>query len=358
MIEKIKELLLPSALKNYKDDFARDNFIFMGYLIYLGLAFNIPFTVIAFLGNATLPIKASAVEYLIFFLLSACIRFNYRHEMSKNGTVSLYVWSSVLLMYTAIIFIIDGLNRNPFSFLFFLILVSLLTHDAWGRIIAFDALFSLFFAIAIIVNRSGDERAFGLLHLSMTFVAVVFLSGWRLRDRIMYMSTSETANMKAEHDVLTGILNRRGGEHLIDTFIRNEVPGTFIIIDVDDFKHINDTYGHAVGDETLKMVAMKLKSTFRDSDVIMRMGGDEFIVYAVGMADMGHVEGRLMSLKEALYTVTPDKEQQDHVTASIGAIINLGSYSGYQAVYTAADKLLYSVKMGGKDGFKFSDKEA
>jgi diguanylate cyclase (GGDEF)-like protein len=135
------------------------------------------------------------------------------------------------------------------------------------------------------------------------------------------------------------------------------MPGAFAIIDVDDFKHVNDTYGHAAGDEVLKKVAATLQTSFRESDVVMRMGGDEFVVYAVGMADIRNVEGKLEQLKAQMHKIILDDQGRDYVTTSVGCIINLGSYPDYEAISQEADKLLYSVKIEGKDNFKCSDKE-
>ena len=168
------------------------------------------------------------------------------------------------------------------------------------------------------------------------------------------MENSYTATDKADHDALTGVYNRRGGEHLISNYVANGVTGAFMLVDIDDFKYINDHYGHAAGDETLKQIASCLQENFRETDVVMRMGGDEFIVYAVGMADLNHVVSRLENTKASLHQIHPDPTGAGHVSASIGCVINLGSYPDYDTLSAAADKLLYLVKEEGKDNFKCS----
>jgi diguanylate cyclase (GGDEF)-like protein len=85
----------------------------------------------------------------------------------------------------------------------------------------------------------------------------------------------------------------------------------------------------------------------------MRMGGDEFIVYAVGMADLNHVVSRLENTKASLHKIKLGSGGE-YVTASIGCVINLGSYPDYDTLSAAADKLLYLVKEEGKDNFKCS----
>ena len=87
-------------------------------------------------------------------------------------------------------------------------------------------------------------------------------------------------------DALTGLYNRRGfftlAEHLLRVAKRNRTPLCLIYIDADDLKQINDRFGHAAGDEALVAFAELLKTNYRESDVIARMGGDEFIVFPVG----------------------------------------------------------------------------
>ena len=98
-----------------------------------------------------------------------------------------------------------------------------------------------------------------------------------------------------------------------------------------------------------------LQAAFRETDVVMRMGGDEFIVYAINMADINHVENKLRDLIRSVHMVITDEEKHEFITVSIGCIINLGSYPNYEALSSAADKLLYSVKGSGKDSFLCSD---
>ena len=81
-------------------------------------------------------------------------------------------------------------------------------------------------------------------------------------------------------DALTKICNRGYGEAQIEKLLKAKKNGMFLLFDVDKFKHINDTYGHSIGDEVLIQVADALKQTFEQAGVCMRLGGDEFAVYA------------------------------------------------------------------------------
>ena len=91
-------------------------------------------------------------------------------------------------------------------------------------------------------------------------------------------------------DFLTRIYNRRGGMTLIADKMKNPMPYTFFMMDIDNFKRVNDLYGHDTGDYMLQYVANTLKETFRQTDVVIRMGGDEFAVLAYPCMDMQAIQ--------------------------------------------------------------------
>ena len=92
---------------------------------------------------------------------------------------------------------------------------------------------------------------------------------------------NEELRRDAQTDGLTGVLNKRTTEALINEILeqRPHEKGTFIILDVDKFKEVNDHYGHAVGDIVLSTLGQTLRNYFRENDIIERIGGDEFVIY-------------------------------------------------------------------------------
>ena len=184
----------------------------------------------------------------------------------------------------------------------------------------------------------------------VTFISGVFTSYFshaRIRSVHMRQSTQDVA----EHDPLTGLYNRGGGTMLIRGCVQRRESGTFMIIDIDDFKLVNDNYGHQKGDDILKEVAATLQASFKKPDIVMRMGGDEFIIYAPGMVDYKVSCRRLEQLNEAIRSIMVDKKSGSYVTVSIGGAINDGSYPDYETLYKAADQYLYQTKAKGKDGY-------
>ena len=128
-----------------------------------------------------------------------------------------------------------------------------------------------------------------------------------------------------------------------------EKSGCFIILDIDEFKHINDAYGHPAGDRVLCQVAEHLRSVFGENGLIGRLGGDEFVVLVSGLLTREETEAVLCRLKESLGGIRIGEE---NVTSSIG-VIPVEEEMTIEELYKYADRLLYEAKKNGKDQFVF-----
>ncbi len=155
----------------------------------------------------------------------------------------------------------------------------------------------------------------------------------------------------AQTDLMTGILNRGYGENLIDEYMKQKKPGMFVLFDVDKFKHINDVYGHGVGDQVLIGIAESMKHVKSEGDVIMRLGGDEFAAYFTGVENQergSEVIGKL--LKEiASIRIEPIQEE---ISVSLGAVMYEDGINFYSA-YHMADKGVYESKLNKGSSYIF-----
>ena len=160
----------------------------------------------------------------------------------------------------------------------------------------------------------------------------------------VYRENQETQKIirhEAEHDALTGALNRGSFEKILNIYKNGEKPFAMIICDIDIFKHVNDTYGHAVGDEILKKVANLLKTTFRSIDYVCRIGGDEFIALFRGVPSMGALEKRIDELRRGLSFPLPDGLS---MSASIGIAAFPNDAADYTGLFRLADASMYADK--------------
>lgn len=153
----------------------------------------------------------------------------------------------------------------------------------------------------------------------------------------------------ADHDPLTGVLNRRRFEEelirQLDRCRRYDEHAVLVMLDIDHFKSINDGYGHGVGDEVLETVAAALLGKVRSSDVLARVGGDEFAVILVGV---GHEQA--LATTTGLAALIRDLEGLPAATtASVGATLLRPDDRADEALFRA-DEAMYRVKVAGRDG--------
>ena len=163
---------------------------------------------------------------------------------------------------------------------------------------------------------------------------------------------------KAQLDGLTGAYNHGASEELIRarlSGLRQGESAVFAIIDVDDFKRVNDTYGHATGDELLKLVASVLRVVCREGDIVGRIGGDEFVAFISGgsLPSERRLKSRFELCKEQVRAGSEALGIKPPMTLSIGVTWVSAECESYDEVFNRADKLLYNVKRTGKDAFRF-----
>lgn len=154
---------------------------------------------------------------------------------------------------------------------------------------------------------------------------------------------------QAQQDPLTGLYNRAGVK-VINARLEQISRGILFMLDLDDFKSINDTYGHAAGDKVLVGIGQILKDTFRADDIVTRVGGDEFVAFLSGSDNETMAREKAQELLDRVGAL-----RIEGVSAKVGVSIGISSAPTYgrtfEALSAAADEVLYEVKKGGKGGF-------
>ena len=168
-----------------------------------------------------------------------------------------------------------------------------------------------------------------------------------------YMRQQIHSKELAEHDPLTGLYNRSAFSEKMNAETSVHPDGmlsAFLMLDIDGFKLVNDTFGHAAGDLTLIDIANSLKSVFRHDDLTCRLGGDEFIAYfkgAVSRASIGKKAKQICDLLRKSFSV------EVQISASVGIAVYPDDGKDFDELYHKADIALYHVKATGKDNYAF-----
>ncbi|MEA5039233.1 MAG: GGDEF domain-containing protein [Clostridiaceae bacterium] len=156
---------------------------------------------------------------------------------------------------------------------------------------------------------------------------------------------------KAEVDPLTGVLNRKSAmEQIEECILGYGAEGThaLLFIDLDFFKQVNDRKGHPYGDQVLRETAAGLRELFRGTDVVGRMGGDEFIVFLKNISSREAVERKIQAVFNAPAFCQGRSEEEPPLGCSVGVAFFRGGGKSFGQLYEEADKAMYTAKMAGK----------
>jgi diguanylate cyclase (GGDEF)-like protein len=190
----------------------------------------------------------------------------------------------------------------------------------------------------------------------LLFALVLVLT--RSREHALGMVQEKTGELRHQslHDALTGLPNRvlalDRAEQMLARARRQQIPVAALYLDIDGFKHVNDTFGHAAGDELLRIVATRLREVVREGDTAARLSGDEFVVLVEGSAlDAGPelVAERLLEVLRRPYEMEGQAGRPLSLTASIG--VALGERASAAELLSDADVALYEAKAAGKNRY-------
>ncbi len=166
---------------------------------------------------------------------------------------------------------------------------------------------------------------------------------------------------QADMDFLTEVYNRATSEKLITEAVSQKIIDkgvhAFLICDLDNFKTVNDTLGHQMGDKVLIDAANVLKHHFRKTDIVGRLGGDEFIVLMQNINSFSAIKNTVSRLVKELDQIYGEGEKEVRITVSVGISLSPLQGSDFSTLYKKADEALYRVKENGRNGFAIFEEE-
>ncbi len=311
------------------------------------------FGVLSDLGINDIGPVHSKVDYVYSFLTLSLLFYLRRSKHNYNTTAHLLLLFSLAAFTSALIFV----PQDEFRLIWFylLVLVAFMLKGTSGGLIYTAA------SIAVILG----VNVFFELQLSATAIVSAILGlviGSALlriyTDKIGdYEKTLKEKNIAlgilASTDELTGIMNRRifkkVSERYFDTAQRDRIALTLLLLDLDHFKKVNDTFGHQVGDRLLKSFVEAIKPVLRRSDILARIGGEEFGVLLF-KTDAQGAQTLAEKMRKAIEGLSIEHEGEViQVTTSIGVAQNMRRDNSFDAIFSRADKALYKAKEQGRN---------
>ena len=170
---------------------------------------------------------------------------------------------------------------------------------------------------------------------------------------------SQALEEKASRDELTGLYNRSTARHEIDCYLEKRGPeemAAMMVIDVDDFKQINDRYGHMFGDAVLQEIASVLTKLLRKEDIISRIGGDEFLVFMKDIRKIEILKNRAEKIRDSFQSMFQQDRTSCDFSSSIGIACCPKDGTDFENLFRHSDLALYNAKSKGKNGYCFYDR--
>jgi diguanylate cyclase (GGDEF)-like protein len=192
-----------------------------------------------------------------------------------------------------------------------------------------------------------------LLVVIFVFICIVVIVN--IISKLRGKEKEKQLENKADTDLLTGLNNKLATERKIKEYMAHN-PNTqsmLFVLDIDNFKKINDTMGHAFGDEVLRSLGQQIGVIFRTSDIIGRVGGDEFMIFLKGITDDSVIRKEARKVEAFFKSFQAGEYVKYAATASIGVAIYPQEGNDFETLYKAADQGLYKAKKRGKNQLAF-----
>ena len=213
-----------------------------------------------------------------------------------------------------------------------------------------------FLALVIACDQYGgfpSDRLVICVIFLLAGAITVYATG---RVRIGLIMSREVTKKQADTDLLTGLMIRNAAQLEVEGHLEDQnESGVLMLLDLDRFKSVNDRLGHQMGDKVLIEVAADLKKMFRNTDVLSRLGGDEFIIYMKAVPEKNWAEQRAEQVVREVRRWVGDGTTNIQVTASVGVVMTENVDRTYEDLYRAADIAMYFAKaQGGNQAIFYS----
>lgn len=342
--EKLQEMVYESAYDPVEYTFEELIYVYRYLVIALiALCFLILLVVLFFSKNKTLRKKALENERVFQFskLTNECIfEYNYKEDvMNVQNSRVFYPGISYIPSYAA---------KYRYS--------EEDRHKMTHQYMLYQMLMEKQEQKDMLIDRPEGKRWF---RIQIKYIGEKGDSALgRIYDISKEIETKKDLEKKASTDAMTGLLNRAAMERYITGYLQeSDDVGVLILLDIDNFKTVNDTLGHSVGDRVICEFADILKKCFRSNDVKARQGGDEFLVFLPGDILEAHLEKKLQKVIDIFRKEVFVKYPTCNLSVSIGAAYSSKEIGDYDKLFRMADNAMYVVKFGGKNDYFIAEDE-
>lgn len=343
-----KERLLGKKVDLYKEEICNRNYnSFLGLTV-VGIIITCGILIIGVPLSQYFTFNKQIFLLLCFSVLLYIIAKFFLQKKKKYSTLAFYSALAPIMFMGIMMGTFLDREVPSITIMVFLCVLTLFLIDKPWRIMLFITCSAITYIIFCYYAKAYELFISDMMHLIAFYCLALGVNILTLNERIDNVESFVQYKMKSEIDLMTGVYNREVGLFKIKQLVYNQIKGAFIIVDIDNFKRINDNFGHMYGDTVIKEISHLIKKSFPEEDVVLRMGGDEFIVYSINLIEMEACKKGLESLLDSLKTSEIGRDKGITVSFSIGCSINDKEEVDFNRLYRESDQCLYVAKNSGK----------
>ena len=291
----------------------------------------------------------------LYTLISCFFCFSSAYLLGKHKKLTLlFVYAYMLFLSASSI--ITGVflckDRNAVFFFIAQTTFPVIFLDTPLRMAGLSLVSAIVFDILAYFFKTPDRYMIDIMNSVIFLITGMLLSIFTANIKLNDFIFQKAIKTERDTDGLTGLLNKSSMMREIRKSMTNDPKnGILVMLDVDDFKRINDSYGHVVGDFVISGIARCLNSSFRNSDIIGRFGGDEFVIFMPFTHDVVIAQSRVKKVLSLMAETIELPNENDKVTGSFGIAVCSEFGDTYDDLFRKSDYALYRAKSGGKNQF-------
>lgn len=354
MVKKIWNLIKygnynNDSYKEYKDDVIETNHQLLGVFAFGGTILNFLLFSVSFYLKS---ISSSMYLYLLALVFSLLVlwinKIVYKY-MPKWTTFLSYTYAAFLFIIYMIVGVNHNINSTAAIICGFYVLFPIFFVDKPYRYAIFVLFLTGIFFIDTFVVKDIDYALLDFLNCSVFALISILLLYYLYNVRMLNLVNKRKVMEERDTDYLTGLKNRMAIETYISSNLNDCKQGIIFFVDLDDFKLVNDKYGHAMGDKVLIEVAQVIERIFSGYEYA-RLGGDEFVIYAEGVNDEKWAKERASLLIKEISNIKISGKR-NIVGSSIGIVFS-NSCGEYSTFFDRVDSAMYEAKKDGKNCYR------
>ncbi|NCB93351.1 MAG: diguanylate cyclase [Clostridia bacterium] len=355
--QKIKERHFDRAVyEEYEVDIRQYNLHTLKQISLVGMVCGIILLIVSLppihLLNLTRGYLAIAVLFSIVFAFTETI-------LSKKESLILPTFY-VLIIFALIIGILMGTylgrDTNATTFVMMILILPFFIIDRPYRLNLVTGVLCVIFCLVDSKVKTGKLYNLDIMNCIVFYCLGIVVSGQSIHAKLSDIIIKKKLKQQLDMDMLTNLRNRSAIERSVEQYVHESNKNAILIImDLDNFKSVNDLMGHAYGDMVLQLVGEYLKDAFRKSDIVSRLGGDEFVVFLPAVEEMESVTEKLTNLIKRIESIKIESQKTCLLSASIGVAQYPEDGCSFEILYRRADAALYHVKRDKKGRYAIYD---